>query len=331
LYPNSVEKYYSNSIYPIISEFSHLLFGWLPFSIGDILYTILIILILRWLYSNFKSFYKKPKQSILTVTAFISVIYFCFHLLWGLNYYRTPLYKTLSLDKEYTTEELISITKKLIIRTNIAHLKITKNDSIKVVVPYSNTQIFKKTALGYKQLQTNYPNINYHTKSIKNSLWSLPLTYAGYSGYLNPFTNEAQVNYFIPKYQIPLVSCHEEAHQVGYAAENETNFIGYLACIKNPDRYFQYAGSTFAVRYCLSELYRRNPKIYDSLINTLNIGVRKNFQESQQFWRSYQNPSEAVFKSVYDLFLKSNNQQKGIKSYSYVVALIVNYEIQNSL
>jgi hypothetical protein len=330
-YPNTVETYYSNGIYPLISKTLRYILGWLPFSVGDILYAVLLIFILKWLYSNFKLAYKKPKQLLLTITAFISVLYFCFHLLWGFNYHRNPLYKTLNIDNEYTTEELISITKKLISTTNTIHLKIAKNDSTKVIVPYSNSEIFEKTKLGYKQLEQLYPNLKYQQRSIKNSLWSLLLTYAGYSGYLNPFTNEAQVNSLIPKYHFPLVSCHEEAHQIGYAAENETNFIGYLACMENPDNYFQYAGATFAVRYCLNELYRRDSKSYEALIETLNSGVRKNFQESQLFWNSYQNPTEIVFKSIYDLFLKSNNQQKGIKSYSYVVALIVNYEQQDIL
>lgn len=324
--PSSIETYYSNGVYPVISKLLRFIFGWLPFSVGDILYVVLVIFILKWLYSNFKSIYRRPKQTLLTITAFLSVIYFCFHFLWGLNYYRNPLHKTLNIDNEYSTEELIRVTKKLINTTNNIHLKIAKNDSTKAIILYSNSEIFEKTKLGYKQLEKSYPNLKYQQRSIKNSLWSLPLTYAGYSGYLNPFTNEAQVNSLIPKYHFPLVSCHEEAHQIGYAAENETNFIGYLACMKNPDDYFQYAGATFAVRYCLNELYRRDSKSYEELIKTLNVGVRKNFQESQQFWNSYQNPTEIVFKAVYDLFLKSNNQQKGIKSYSYVVALIVNYE-----
>ncbi|MGB0896234.1 MAG: DUF3810 domain-containing protein [Flavobacteriaceae bacterium] len=330
-YPNIIETYYSTGVYPIISKALRFVFGWVPFSVGDVLYAILIIYILKWLYSNFKSIYKRPKQTLLSLTAFLSVIYFCFHFLWGLNYYRNPIYKTLNLDTEYTTEDLIHVTKNLIATTNNIHLKIAKHDSIKVTVPYSNSEIYDKTMLGYVGLQKTHPNLTYQQKSIKNSLWSLPLSYAGYSGYLNPFTNEAQVNSLIPKYHFPLVSCHEEGHQIGYAAENETNFIGYLACIKNPDFYFQYAGATFAVRYCLNEVYRRNPETYKKLIAELHSGILKNFKESQQFLENYQNPTEPIFKSVYDMFLKSNNQQHGIKSYNYVVALIVNYENSRSL
>ena len=34
---------------------------------------------------------------------------------------------------------------------------------------------------------------------------------------------------------------------------------------------------------------------------------------------------EPLFKEFYSYFLKANNQAKGIESYSYVVALLVDY------
>ena len=326
-FPDFIDTYYSNGLYLFISKTLRYLLGWIPFSVGDLLYIVLIIFLIRWLYINWRNFYKKPKQIFISVFAFLSVLYFAFNFLWGLNYYRNPIYKTLNLNVEYTTEQLVQVTENLITNVNNIHLKIASNDSVKAVIPYDRSQVFDKTIDGYIQLQKKHPNLNYQPRSIKKSIWSLPLTYSGYSGYLNPFTNEAQVNYLIPKYHFPLVSCHEEAHQIGYAAENETNFIGYLACIENPDVYFNYAGTTFAVRYCLNEVYRRDVNKYEYLLQKLNLGVRKDFQESQDFWSSYQNPMEVVFKYGFDLFLKSNNQQKGIKSYSYVVALIVNYEL----
>ncbi len=330
-FPNFIDTYYSNGLYLFISKTLRYLLGWIPFSIGDLLYATLTIFLIRWFIKNWKNFYKNPKQTFISVFAFLSILYFLFHLLWGMNYYRNPLYKTLALEKEYTTEQLLQVTENLITNVNNIHLKIAPNDSTKAVIPYDRSQIFNKTIDGYTILQQQYPKLNYQPRSIKKSIWSLPLTYSGYSGYLNPFTNEAQVNYLIPKYHFPLVSCHEEAHQIGYAAENETNFIGYLACMENPDIYFNYAGSTFAIRYCLNEVYRRDENKYEYLLQKLNLGVRKDFQESQNFWNSYQNPMEVVFKYGFDLFLKSNNQQKGIKSYSYVVALIVNYELKEGL
>ena len=184
---------------------------------------------------------------------------------------------------------------------------------------------------GYEVLSKSYPEFAYHPKSLKTSLYNTPLTYMGFSGYLNPFTNEAHVDRLIPIYKFPTTACHEAAHQIGYAAENEANFIGAITSINNPDYYFKYSGYTFALRYCLAELFKRNKDTYDVLLKSINTGIIKNYKEVQEFWMSYRNPLEPVFEKTFDTFLKANNQSKGLESYSYVVALLVNYYQEHPL
>ena len=147
----------------------------------------------------------------------------------------------------------------------------------------------------------------------------------GFSGYLNPFTNESQINKLIPLHKYPTTAGHEMAHQIGYAAENETNFLGCLASIHNDDIYFKYSGYIFALRHCLNEIYQRDEVMYESLIEKINKGIISNYKESYDLWMAYQNPLEPIFKKTYNVFLKANNQDKGIESYSYAVALFVNY------
>lgn len=323
--PEFIEQFYSNGLYVFISKLMHYSFGWIPFSVGDILYTLAGIYLLRWLFLNRKRIYKDTIKWLLDVGATLSLAYFAFHLLWAYNYYRQPLYKSLDLEADYTTEQLVSFTKRLIAKSNSIHLELSQNNSLKIDLPYSKAEIFNKVKDGYDELSKEYPHLKYHPKSIKQSLYSLPLTYMGFSGYLNPFTNEAQVNGLIPIYKFPTTACHEAAHQLGYAAENEANFIGSLAAIHNEDPYFKYSGYTFALRYCIVEIYRRDPELYENMLITINKGILKNYQEVQDFWLSHENPIEPFFQKTFDNFLKANNQSDGMKSYSYVVALLVNY------
>ncbi|MDH7911146.1 DUF3810 domain-containing protein [Winogradskyella sp. SYSU M77433] len=323
--PEFIEQFYSNGLYVFISKLMHYSFGWIPFSVGDILYTLAGIYLLRWLFLNRKRIYKDTIKWLLDVGATLSLAYFAFHLLWAYNYYRQPLYKSLDIEADYTTEQLVSFTKRLIAKSNTIYLELSQNDSLKIDLPYSKAEIFNKVKDGYDELSKEYPHLKYNPKSIKQSLYSLPLTYMGFSGYLNPFTNEAQVNGLIPIYKFPTTACHEAAHQLGYAAENEANFIGSLAAIHNEDLYFKYSGYTFALRYCIVEIYRRDPELYENMLTTINKGILKNYQEVQDFWLSHENPIEPFFQKTFDNFLKANNQSDGMKSYSYVVALLVNY------
>ncbi|MEC3907464.1 DUF3810 domain-containing protein [Tamlana sp. 2201CG12-4] len=324
-YPDFIERYYSNGLYPIISKGFRFTLGWLPFSFGDFVYTAAIVYILRWFYKNRKRLRWDTKNWFIDVFAALAIIYGAFHLFWGMNYHRLPLHKSLKIKHDYTTEELVNVTEKLIEISNSLHFKITKNDTVKVDIPFSKSAIFSMTPKGYENLKTIFPHLEYHPKSLKRSLFSYPLTYMGFSGYLNPLTNEAQVDGLIPIYKFPTTSAHEVAHQLGYAAENEANFIGCLASINHDDIHFRYAGYTFGLRFCLNEIYRRDEALYEDIVETVNIGILKNYEEVREFWEAHQNPAEPLFKLFYGNFLKANKQSQGIQSYNYVVALLVNY------
>ena len=329
--PEWIEYYYSTGIYPFISKNFRSFFGWLPFSVGDILYGLLIILALRYLFLNWKSIRQNLLDFFRDVVMILSVAYFTFHILWGLNYYRQPVGATLNLDALYSSAELESLTKELIKKTNEIQFKITSDSTQFVDIPYSKDQISKLTKVGYQRLEKKYPQWKYDKPSLKKSLFSTGLTYMGYGGYLNPFTNEAQVNGKIPKFRYPFVSSHEVGHQIGYSAENETNFIGYLAASNHEDIYFRYSAYTYMLGYCLNEIQRNDEVVFNRLYAQLNPGILKNYQEVSDFWEAHQNPLEPIFKSIFNSFLKANNQADGIQSYSKVVALLVNYHKKNPL
>lgn len=331
LYPEFVEHYYSNGIYPVISKLFRTILGWLPFSFGDIIYTFTSLYALRWLYKNRKRLRKDTKHWLIDVFAAVSVFYFAFHTLWGINYYRLPLHKNLNLNADYTTEQLIHVTEKLINKTNSLHLDITKNDTLKVELPYGKGDILSMVPQGYDNLKAIFPHLEYHPQSIKKSLYSYPLTYMGFSGYLNPFTNEAQVDGIIPIFKFPTTASHEVAHQLGYAAENEANFIGFLAASNHNDHYFKYSGYAFGLRFCLNEIYMRDECLFEDMVADVNKGILKNYKETREFWEAHENPFEPLFKMFYGNFLKANNQSKGMDSYSYVVALLVNYFEKNEV
>ncbi|HLU80489.1 MAG TPA: DUF3810 domain-containing protein [Flavobacteriaceae bacterium] len=324
-FPNFVEKYYSFGLYPIISKIERFLLGWIPFSVGDVLYAFLIFMLLRWLYLRLKNRFRFPKKWILEALAVLSVLYFSFHFLWGFNYYRLPLHQSLGIETEYTTAELADYTDKLIKKANLLHFQITENDSVKVEFPYEKDEILKMTIAGYQQIQWEFPALDYAQKSLKPSLFSIPLSYMGFNGYLNPFTNEAQVNTQLPKFKIPSTASHEVGHQMGFAKENEANFIACLVSMQHPDIYFRYAGTTFALRYCLNTLYFKNRKMAEKLGEKIHYGIKLNYREMEQFWEAYENPMEIFFKVFYGSYLKVNNQPEGMRSYTYVVGLLVNY------
>ena len=325
-YPAFIELYYSNGVYPIISRFLRLLFGWVPFSVGDLMIAILSFTFFRFIYRLIKSRFKNWIPKAFHLTAILSGIYFCFYLFWGLNYYRAPLGETLAYNqKEYSTNQLISTTNYVVEQLNFYQHLITHNDSLKVENPYSQEEMYLMAIAGYQNLEADFPMLTYKTPSVKSSLMSLLHTYSGTSGYFNPLTGEAQVNDRIPKTGYPTTTCHEMAHQIGFAAENEANFVGFLAAKYNDDVYFKYASYRMAFAYLIGEVRKRDRQAFTEIWKKAHKGIRKDFKNSATFWQSYKNPFEPLVKKGYNAYLKANKQDKGTASYSYVVDLLISY------
>ena len=324
-YPGLIESAYSKGFYPYWSGFFRSILGWLPFSMGDLLYGFLIVSLIVYLVKRWKYIFSDWKTLVRDFAMVLSVAYFTFHISWGFNYYREPIATVFNLEENNEFEDLITVTEALIWKTNDLQYRITRDSSEIVRLPYDQKEIFGHTLDAFDRFSQQYAEMRYAKPSLKKSLFSTLLTYMGYGGYLNPFTHEAQVNSRIPNFRFPVVCAHEVSHQLGYSAENEANFIGYIIMASHPDIHLQYSANAYALSHCLSTIRSKDKERYELFYGQLNEGVQKNYLELKAFWESYKNPMEPIFKSVFNTFLKVNNQKAGIKSYSLVVPLIVGY------
>lgn len=338
-YPLFIEQNYANGIYSYLSKFFRTIFGWIPFSIGDLIYTFLIFLVIRFIIRIFKRKKRPVKSLIFQALANFSIFYFCFYFFWALNYSRMPISYSLKMDNmnpadsinNYDIEKLKNLADRLVLKVSQLQLELAKNDTLPVVIPYSSEEILNLTANGYNNLSVRFKQFTYQPVAIKKSLFSLPITYMGFAGYFNPLTGEAQVDYLLPKISLPLTSSHEVAHQLGIASESEANFVGFLAANMNIDKYFQYAANVGALRYTFIDIYRYDENLYFEYLSKLPKGTIKNMKESDDFWRLYQNPIEPLFKIFYDNYLKINQQKDGLESYNKMVELLIAYDDKYSI
>ncbi len=319
--PEWVESYYSEKIYPLVYKLHGGFFNLFSFSVGDLLYFFMIFFSIRYFYKFFTFEVKKPLLIIREIGALVALISLLFHLTWGINYHRKPLNEQMGMSIEYDQTDLENTLNYLVTKSNELHLSLVGIDSLAVDFPYSKEELFEKT-VSFDPLTNNQLEEIY---KVKKSLFSLPLTYMGYSGYLNPITLEAQVNSKIPKVSFITTILHETAHQMGYASEKEANFIAFFSAINSEDPYVQYAGYTFAIRYCYGNLLISDRKKAIEIIGNLNPGIIKNIRVVNRFWLDYKNPLRPIFKKSYDEYLKVNGQKSGIMSYNEMVGLVINH------
>ena len=319
--PEWVESYYSEKFYPLVSKLHGGFFNLFSFSVGDLLYFFMIFFSIRYFYKFFTFEVKKPLLIVREIGALVALISLLFHLTWGINYHRKPLNEQMGMSIEYDQTDLENTLNYLVTKSNELHLSLVGIDSLAVDFPYSKEELFEKT-VSFDPLTNNQLEEIY---KVKKSLFSLPLTYMGYSGYLNPITLEAQVNSKIPKVSFITTILHETAHQMGYASEKEANFIAFFSAINSEDPYVQYAGYTFAIRYCYGNLLISDRKKAIEIIGNLNPGIIKNIRVVNRFWLDYKNPLRPIFKKSYDEYLKVNGQKSGIMSYNEMVGLVINH------
>ena len=324
--PSFVEKYYSKGWYPFWSALNRVLWGWVPISIGDIAYTLFGLWAIRSLWKGLRTLRTNPFEKIKNLAAVISVVYGLFYWGWGLNYFRLPLEEQLGIETTYTTEELKDLTARMVDHINVVHYSLVQDSVLPVQFESSRQEAYRRVFKAYAAAGESHSLLTYNYPSQKTSLYSIPLSYMGYGGYLNPFSGEAQVNGQIPSFRWPSVAAHEVGHQLGISAEDDTNFIGYWVCFLSDDWYLNYAASSSALAYLLGDLNRRDPEAFSFFYNQLNEGVRENYRELRRFWEAHENPTEPLFKSVFNSYLKANKQTAGIESYSRVVALLIGYD-----
>ena len=327
-FPAFIETYYSYGVYPFFANCQRTLWGWLPFSIGDLLYCLFVFFLLYRCYCTIQLARAKKinwewlKTILLRNFRVLLWVYIIFQSFWAINYHRQGIAHQLQLtENHYTEEELKTFVCDLVDELNTTRTALGDSN---FVYP-NNGIIFNNVYDAYQVLHYKIPFLHYQHPSVKPSLFSYIVSYAGYSGYYNPFTGEAQVNTDLPGFCKPDVTCHEMAHQLGYASESEASFVGYLAGINSSNLMLKYSTLFNLFATANSELFAIDFWAAILNIKDLNPLVRRDRRIYRNYILGNQNNIEPVLKNVYDQYLKANAQKRGINSYEDVVGWVIAY------
>jgi hypothetical protein len=319
----TIEIIYSGGFYQLSSTTQRFLTGSIPFATGDFLYLLLILYVIRNLFLFYrKTIRRQLKQSDrikipLQCINFLFILYLLFKILWGLNYSRPTVSAQLGISNErYTTPELVLLGKFYIRKLNqLQHVSRTR---------YSITELRRIAKAGYDQMEKKHPFFRYANPSVKPVLNSWIITKIGIEGYYNPLSGEANVNMRLPATELPFVTCHEIAHQLGVGREDEANLIGYLVASNSSNQNFRYSAAYAMLKSILFEIRIKSPDDYDLLYNTINAKTIQDFKNDRDFWRKYNNQMFGYLDIAFDRFLKLNNQSRGTDSYQDIVLWLYN-------
>lgn len=298
------------------------LFAPIPFSVGDIFYVILGATILIFLFKILK---KKTRNTYLVkLLVILNLIYFTYQIFWGQLYFQKPMIQQLP-PEEISLEEtkfltlkylnLCKQTRKLVKEDENGVFKIQNLSTIESEIVSQQRQV-PEFLSGKKSTTIN---------NFKPSLFRIIMSYTGILGYYNPFTAEAQYNAALPSTQIPFTLAHESAHQLGFAREQEANFIAYLLGKNSGNSELKYSVEFFVLRSLLNSLVEKNPDFVKKVLENYSPAMKRDRIYEKMFAQNHDGILSIFFELSNDLFLKSN-QQEGSITYSYFVELMVRYE-----
>jgi hypothetical protein len=324
--PAWVERFYSTGLYPFVGKLFRYSLGWIPLSIGDCLYIGMGVFLLYEVYRGIRqlvsgAFSRRHFLSLFRRYSTLAlVLYICFNLFWGLNYNRQGIAFQLQLPETGPDAALLEKAAGLLReKTN----QYSKAGGGRPRQPART--VFDKALSAYASASQRYPFLHYSPASVKPSLLSILSSYMGTGGYYNPFTGEAQVNYLIPASLQPFITCHEIAHQLGYAKEHEANFVGFLAARESTDTSILYSAYLDMFLYVNRQLYSIDSAQARQNLQQLNPAVQRDLADIRSFNLRYQGKIDEFVSVFYDRFLKLNQQPEGQRAYSSVVKWILAY------
>lgn len=327
--PHFIEQYYSRQFYPLFAQFSKMLFGWLPFSMGDLLYVLLLGSVLGIAISTIRAFIKRKwstaQQHLIRLTLVALGAYIYFYVSWGLQYYRVPLQQQLNLQIDtITSEEHLRILDRYITEAN--HLR-ARLDTTQLDKARARRELEKLM----RGSENRLPMLSRTQVKAKEPLSNTLVSHFTVTGYFNPFTHEVQVNGMVPKAAYPFTVVHELAHQMGIGFEDECNFIAFLMLQDHSDTWYRYAAYYETVQYLLRPIYFQDKALYERYLSKLSQDVLADYEKERAFWRPYQGTFNTLTNLIYGSYLRHNNQPEGMARYSLMSRLVIAWEQKKSL
>ncbi|MDI9492344.1 MAG: DUF3810 domain-containing protein [Bacillota bacterium] len=328
-HPKILESIFHRFTIPVRSALTQLTSP-IPFSLTEILWILLvfwsILHIIRGFWSILKKKEKGPALFIRMARVAILGLWLLAGLswLWNIGYYVPGLPEALHLERGDISDENLEQTALYFAGILIDHADdIRRNEA--GLFDHQAKDFFPEAPTIYDPLEQAFPVLKFPDANPKKLLLPKVQSYMGFSGFYSPFTGEANINTDIPLSSQPFTIAHEMAHQRFVASKDEADFLGVIACLSSGRPIYVYSGALAGLKMLAGPLGATDPQAWSAIAETLPAEVAADWNSSIEYWAQFKTPLEEWSGDVYDTYLRSQDQELGIRSYGACVDLLVNY------
>lgn len=316
--PAAVERYYSNTLFPLVQRVTTQASNLTAFALVDVLlgagliYLLVVTLRAR---AGVKSRVVAVILWLVRLTVTSSVIVLVFYLTWGLNYRRVPLIEKIPFDQKSVSPDAAHA---LAVR---AAKEINSLYASAHTFASSQAEVDPSLAAGFAEAQRALDVARPAVPGRpKHSILDWYFKAAGVSGMTDPFLLETLVVSDLLPFERSHVIAHEWSHLAGFVDEGEANFVGWLTCMKASPA-ARYSGWMFLYSELIPGLTDVDRK---AVTAQLDFGPRADLlAESERLRRDLKPVIANAGWTVYDRYLKANRVEAGRASYAQVVRIIL--------
>lgn len=189
----------------------------------------------------------------------------------------------------------------------------------------SLNEIFAGSTDIYQGAEDLFPFLEFEDRAPKRMFFSRVMSAMNFTGVYFAFTGESNINVDAPACLIPSTIAHELSHQRGIASEQECNFIAIAVSLASGDPVYRYSGLLMGYVHLGNALYRADPDRWQVIRDTLPDTVVADLRQNSAYWAAFEGPVNDAASKVYDSFLKSNGESRGVQSYGTVVDMLMAY------
>ena len=309
--------YYAEHCYPVISAGLSLCASVVPFSLEEVVVIGFIVAFIAVLVRAIRK--KEGFLRWLGKTARVAMwLVVWLYMGWGNNYFRTPLYPRMGIQRASYEEEAFS----RFLTDYTAALNGTAQDTAswdRESLEADIKEFYSMTVsdFGYTGLRP-WQHVK---KPLLNPLYSA----VGVLGFMGPFLCESQLNLDLPDTEYPFTLAHELAHLAGVTSEAEANYWAYVYCRQSGNPAVRYSGHLALLPYVATSGSSLLPEeAYAAWTETLTDEVKEDYTALHQYWEDRRiKVIDTAQRWMMDRFLRTNGVVEGAKDYYGVIGMLM--------
>lgn len=341
IFPKFAESYV-NHIFPLWVETYGRITGLFPFSVGEWMLYLAVVLLFVWILWSLATLvckvckhkaYQKYSMLLWWIVGIVSMIMTlnCFLL------YQVPtvaerfeLIEGDGKENAYGKEQLAILRDYVVEQANKLSEQMARDEQGYILTDVDLEQTAREEM---KRLGEQFPNLKGYYPKPKKFLASEFFSQQYIMGYYFPFSMEANYNDLMYVVNKPATMCHELSHLKGFILEDEANFIGYLACVDSTEPLFQYSAYLSVIAFLDNDFYDAVGEAEYWKHPAISVQVKKDdIFLTEEAWEQVEGISvldtDTVQQASYDFLettLNLNGVEDGLESYSRVVELLLLY------